>query len=329
MKKLSIVLITLALITLFSCNVEGVTKPESNTTLPINKEQFTGDLTWQLQVTSISDLVTLPSQGGSFTWKDINDLSKDEKNILLENLTSGYWKIEVRGKDSEGKIKFEGELIVSFNSNQRFDSLPAIELPIKDHVHTPDTVWSSDEESHWHKCLICGEKLDLAPHDFVFKYDQKEHWKECSICGHEKAGSREEHNLEVTYVYDREKNILTIATVCVDNCGYRKDSSVDGSQTPTIYQLESRSNMEVSSLSHTKWELKAINRISETSTLKWLVDSKPLSEYMEDKDIELNEEADSLILTINTIPESKELKVECQEKSSEGFRSHTVVIKFS
>lgn len=34
------------------------------------------------------------------------------------------------------------------------------------HVHTADTEWHHDENSHWHLCTGCGEKMDVAAHSF-------------------------------------------------------------------------------------------------------------------------------------------------------------------
>lgn len=34
------------------------------------------------------------------------------------------------------------------------------------HVHTADTEWHHDENSHWHLCTTCGEKMDVAAHSF-------------------------------------------------------------------------------------------------------------------------------------------------------------------
>ena len=30
--------------------------------------------------------------------------------------------------------------------------------------HTPNAIWNSNADSHWHSCTTCGERLDLTPH---------------------------------------------------------------------------------------------------------------------------------------------------------------------
>ena len=330
MKKVSIVLIALALITLFSCNVEGVTKPESNTTLPINKEQFTGDLTWQLQVTSISDLVTLPSQDGSFTWKEIKDLNNDEKNILLENLTSGYWKIEVRGKDKDGSVKKYGEFITSFNETKSLLSLPSVELSIKDHQHTKDTNWSFDDKEHWHNCLICDDELDKAKHEWkqsedgktyictvckyevdaydhthnysIWGHDDNNHWKACSICGEKEPDTTEEHNLLVTYNYDASRNYLTVyeeCSVCHYKTGDKDLSKGDGIIDLTYIEADIKMRVE-----HEKGSLEW-TFIAETqnkdSSFTWLINNKELSAF--GPQITPTEKSEKLTISFNTSPD--------------------------
>ena len=77
-----------------------------------------------------------------------------------------------------------------------------IELP---HDHVYAETWTSDENSHWHACTICGDKKDTADHaydnncdtvcnicDYVreivhdyadtWSHDTDNHWHECSVC---------------------------------------------------------------------------------------------------------------------------------------------------
>ena len=362
MKKVSIVLIALALITLFSCNVEGVTKPESNTTLPINKEQFTGDLTWQLQVTSISDLVTLPSQDGSFTWKEIKDLSNDEKNILLENLTSGYWKIEVRGRDlKSNEIVKEGSFIIAFNENQSFKDLSPIKIEIQEHKHNLDSVdsWHYNKEFHYHICLTCGEEVDKAEHQWhsnedntlltcsicgaekdiqdhthdysVWAYDDIYHWKKCSLCGDIDEKSKEEHSaLELTYRYDSSNKTLTISNECKE-CGY----SDKGTPQPSdgmidINQLQSPINMSVipNQKSNT-YTFSITNRKDPNSTLTWKINGEPLDSFNQGEITEPTGNQKTLIIALNTTEfENNLLLVECVEDWESKRYNHLVYIKF-
>lgn len=54
--------------------------------------------------------------------------------------------------------------------------------PATGHVtHTPDEVWHSDGEKHWHKCTGCEEKLNIATHSGgTATCEQK---AQCEICG--------------------------------------------------------------------------------------------------------------------------------------------------
>lgn len=59
--------------------------------------------------------------------------------------------------------------------------------------HTFGDSWVTDENSHWHECA-CGEKTDVAEHQFVWIVTKEaevgvagEKHEECEICGYEKA----------------------------------------------------------------------------------------------------------------------------------------------
>lgn len=52
-----------------------------------------------------------------------------------------------------------------------------------EHTHDWAIEWSSDEQSHWHKCNGCNEKTDLANHTFV---------DGVCICGKEEPGGGEQ-----------------------------------------------------------------------------------------------------------------------------------------
>ena len=60
---------------------------------------------------------------------------------------------------------------------------------VPQHVHDHSTVWTSDDSNHWHECS-CGDKADLAAHDFVWMIDKQATEDEagiqheaCTACG--------------------------------------------------------------------------------------------------------------------------------------------------
>lgn len=56
--------------------------------------------------------------------------------------------------------------------------------PATGHVtHTPDTTWHHDGTNHWHKCVGCEEKLDVAQHSGGTATCERK--AECSDCGAE------------------------------------------------------------------------------------------------------------------------------------------------
>lgn len=70
-------------------------------------------------------------------------------------------------------------------------------IPETSHEHTPDADWTSDENSHWHTCSGCSEKLDEANHTWVADESKTDipatchsdgtHYIKCSVCGKEKS----------------------------------------------------------------------------------------------------------------------------------------------
>lgn len=80
------------------------------------------------------------------------------------------------------------------------------------HTHSYSTDWKSNADNHWHECE-CGEKADVAEHDFVSNNDDTNHWKECSVCGYKTE--------EVAHVYgDSQVKDGQVIKVC--ECGASK-----------------------------------------------------------------------------------------------------------
>lgn len=71
------------------------------------------------------------------------------------------------------------------------------EIPENLHEHTPNAGWASDDNSHWHTCSGCSEKLDKADHVWVSDTDKTDvdatcnsdgiRYLKCSGCGKEKS----------------------------------------------------------------------------------------------------------------------------------------------
>lgn len=65
------------------------------------------------------------------------------------------------------------------------------EIPPLEHEHQASTQWGGNKSSHWHLCVLCGEKMDQAGHDLRWVIDQEptetqagQKHPECDICGY-------------------------------------------------------------------------------------------------------------------------------------------------
>ena len=89
-------------------------------------------------------------------------------------------------------------------------------IPETSHSHTPSEDWANDENSHWHTCAGCTEKLDEADHSWVDDESKTDvpvtchsdgiHYVKCSVCGKEKSEA----------VTDRPDHDFTGALVTTD-----------------------------------------------------------------------------------------------------------------
>ncbi|MDE7135739.1 MAG: hypothetical protein K2N91_03830, partial [Muribaculaceae bacterium] len=49
--------------------------------------------------------------------------------------------------------------------------------------HRPKDEWNTSETEHWHECIVCKEKFDIADHQFdKWSTNETGHWRECEIC---------------------------------------------------------------------------------------------------------------------------------------------------
>lgn len=70
-------------------------------------------------------------------------------------------------------------------------------IPEKSHVHTPNAGWEKDDDSHWHTCSGCSEKVDKADHIWLSNPDKTDvpatchsdgiSYFKCSVCDREKS----------------------------------------------------------------------------------------------------------------------------------------------
>ena len=94
------------------------------------------------------------------------------------------------------------------------------------HIHEWDTVWSSDQNNHWHACKNCNEKKDSAAHTFGdwkteslgtklndarFKYSTIK-YRECSVCHYEQIDSQQAVLPEIRFDYDPNDKNANFAT---------------------------------------------------------------------------------------------------------------------
>ncbi len=107
------------------------------------------------------------------------------------NLVAGTGTIVIECKHTEGctwveveptSCKKEGleKEVCGYCGEDTGNTRPIAKLP-----HTPSEEWYSDGENHWHKCTVCGEKLDSAKHTAGTEWasDKDSHWHVCTVCG--------------------------------------------------------------------------------------------------------------------------------------------------
>ena len=66
-------------------------------------------------------------------------------------------------QDSDGKVE-----LVDLNS-----------VVIPKLAHNYSTIWSNDDKNHWHQCEACGDKKDIAAHEYSDDMDT-----DCNVCGY-------------------------------------------------------------------------------------------------------------------------------------------------
>ena len=63
--------------------------------------------------------------------------------------------------------------------------------------HSYAGFWSNNETQHWHQCANCGNKKDVANHNFVLRMDSTYHAYQCTVCNYTK--NKEKHNFVKKY----------------------------------------------------------------------------------------------------------------------------------
>lgn len=100
---------------------------------------------------------------------------------------------------------------------------------IVDHEHNYEKKWTSDGNSHWHACKICGAKDKETQHTVATEWsiDDKKHWHACTVCEAE-IGAEAHTGGEATE---------TSKAVC-DICGNEYGKLLG--QTMTFYYYDSK-----------------------------------------------------------------------------------------
>ena len=116
-----------------------------------------------------------------------------------------------------------GQLFADSNGTMKI-STPE-KLPLAN--HTPGTTYQSDENTHWHLCVVCGGKCDEHEHTPSSSYskDQDGHWTTCSVCSRQLP--KESHNV-VNWIIDKEatKEEEGAKHGNCEVCGYRVDEII-------------------------------------------------------------------------------------------------------
>lgn len=153
-------------------------------------------------------------------------------------------------------------------------------IPENLHEHTPNAGWASDDNSHWHTCSGCSEKLDKADHVWVSDTDKTDvdatcnsdgiRYLKCSGCGKEKSETitdRPDHDYEgqdyisdganghhqvckacgessETVAHTRVENVTAAATFWAAGSKEVTCEHCDYSATETIERLDTVNNAE-------------------------------------------------------------------------------------
>ncbi len=135
---------------------------------------------------------TEPHTGGTATCsaKAVCTVCKNEYGTLLDHNYDDEWHSDENGHWHICTVGGEAGTVTAHTPDR---DAPTETEPVKctvcDYIvtpatgyvtHTPDEVWHSDGEKHWHNCTGCEEKLNIATHSGGSA--TCEHKAECEIC---------------------------------------------------------------------------------------------------------------------------------------------------
>lgn len=147
---------------------------------------------WQISAQNYypGNFSRLSTDGYNLYYSDLNKIYKyDLKNKTITTvytLDSDYGQYDkIFGfRFNNCKFIIEATDDLNWNATTKHSIQKTVDVP---HYYGEpgDIKWSSDTADHWHQCLICGYKTDVAEHDFgnTIHHDDDSHWYECSVCG--------------------------------------------------------------------------------------------------------------------------------------------------
>ena len=137
------------------------------------------DVTVHANETTVTNPIERTENGGSVTYTSSN------KDVATVNATTG-----------EVTIVGAGETIITATAAETGDYKEAsasYKLTVTQHEFRDQ--WSSDENNHWHKCIVndCDMKSEFAKHNFQWVVDKEatttekgSKHEECTVCGYKK-----------------------------------------------------------------------------------------------------------------------------------------------
>jgi len=138
---------------------------------------------------------------GTYEWQVYH-----HQTYVVYNGEKYYYTVcPLSGTGDVGTVK-----MIDFNDTAQ---LKRIECAIE---HSYKTVWSTDDEKHWHQCYSCDDKVDVSEHSYDNIFDT-----DCNDCGH----IREPEGILGDVNNDGEANNLDAAIVLKYDAGILEEFS--------------------------------------------------------------------------------------------------------
>ena len=137
----------------------------------------------------------------AYYWDEVTGVCKNNRGQTIT--ADMFVSLEYTGwtRNADGTINLNGFLEIKDTVPQNASNCKLLGMASKEIVLLEDEACSFgrawfvlDKDAHWHYCE-CGNKSQIAPHDFIWIYDKQvqgnlpglKH-EECTICGYQKAG---------------------------------------------------------------------------------------------------------------------------------------------